>query len=84
VRVFQKLQKHSEIELQQDPSILKELGNPDADNEEMLRKEGYDTEFVPAMAVYESAILSFKKDGDFQNKIRQIETGYQTSTALFT
>jgi hypothetical protein len=33
VRVFQKLKEHTEIELQQNPSILKDLGNPDEQSE---------------------------------------------------
>lgn len=60
------------MELQQDPTILRDLGNPDAENEEMLRQEGLDTEFEPATAVYENAILLYRKDADFQAKIRQI------------
>lgn len=60
------------MELQQDPTILRDLGNPDAENEEMLRQEGLATEYEPATAVYESAIILFRKDADFQAKIRQI------------
>jgi hypothetical protein len=48
----------------------------------MLRGENLDTEFEPAMAVYESAILHLRGDVGIQNKIRQIETGYHSSIFL--
>lgn len=33
VRVLKKVHEHSEIEIQQNPSLIKDLGNPDAANE---------------------------------------------------
>jgi hypothetical protein len=82
VRLFKLLQKHSEIEIQQNPAIIKELGSPEAANEEMLREEGLGTEFEPANAVYDAASLQFRNHPDFQRKIQSIETGYQKSNSF--
>ena len=79
VRLFKVLQKHSEIEVQQNPAILKELGSPDAANEDMLREEGLGSEFEPANAVYDAAGLQFRSHPDFQRKVQGIESGYQKS-----
>jgi hypothetical protein len=46
----------------------------------MLREENLGTEFEPATAVYESAVMHFRRDINFQNKIKQIENGYHSST----
>jgi hypothetical protein len=83
VRLFRVLQKHSEIEVQQNPGLLKELGSPDAGNEEMLREEGLGTEFEPATAVFDAASLQFRGYPDFQRRVQAIEQGYQKSTIGF-
>lgn len=79
VRIFKKLQEYSEMELQQNPNIIKDLGNPDETNEEMLRAEGLGSEYEPATAVYDAASLQFRTHPDFRMKIQQIEKGYQNS-----
>lgn len=72
------------MELQQNPNIIKDLGNPDATNEEMLRAEGLGSEFEPATAVYDAASMQFRNHPDFRVKIQQIEKGYQNSKSLST
>lgn len=83
VRLFKILQRHSELEVQQNPAILKELGSPDAANEEMLQEEGLGSEFEPANAVYDAASLQFRTQPDFQRRVQSIESGYQKSRDCF-
>lgn len=78
--LFRKLKEHTEIELQQNPSLLKEIGNPEAEQEEILKEEGLGTEIEPPFAVYEAASIRFRNDPEFRAQINKIEQGYQKST----
>lgn len=83
VRLFRVLQEHSEIEVQQNPALLKDLGSPDAGNEDMLREEGLGSDYEPATAVFDAASLQFRTQPDFQRRVQAIEQGYQKSTIGF-
>jgi hypothetical protein len=80
VRVCQKFKEHNAIELAKNPSILKELGDPDEQSEYILKEAGLETEYEPAAAVHSAASLQYGNHPDFRAKIEYIDEGYQKST----
>ena len=77
VEVFRKLSKYSEEDLQENPSLLKGMGNPEKEQQEILEEEELDTEYVPALAIFEKAVQQFRNDQMFMGKIARIEKAYQ-------
>jgi hypothetical protein len=82
VALFKKLQEFSEEELQSNPQLLKDLGNPEEDTELFLREEGFGSEYEPAVVVFEQAITKYKGDMPFVAQINRLEQGYAKSKAV--
>lgn len=81
VEVFRKLAKYSEEEIQSNPALLKGMGNPEVEQQEILNEEGLDSEYVPALAVFEKAAQQFRNDAAFLGQVNYIEKAYQTGTS---
>ena len=57
------------MELQQNPSLLQDLGNPEEEQQNILREYELETEFEPASAVFKQAEKKHHSDLVFKAKI---------------
>ena len=80
--MFRKISKYSEAELQADPSLLKDMGNPEAEQEEILIEEGLGSEYDPAFAVFQKAVEKYAASAEFQTGIAKIERAYQQGSGF--